>query len=193
MQTMRREWIKEGKPLERERDEERRESMPYTAHASSDPIDASLGMEERRNGSEGSTRTAERGSGATNGNADTERRKAAGEESLFFSDDEGSTRPQISKDKAADHPDEDFDDLDALLAESFERTAPTAKPAAAAASRDDPPEDDLDALLAEDAATAMSASAHPAKPAPAPTRDDFDDEMDAMAGVEIEMEGGGMW
>lgn len=192
---MRREWIKEGKPLERERDEERRDSMPYRARASSAPIDASFGQDEGRRDKHGEgVPTAERDAEATSGHG--ERREAAGEESLFLSEDEASSRPLVSKEnKIPTPPGDEFDDLDALLAEPFERPTSSSpkSPPKPAASHDDPPEDDLDALLAENAATAMSASAHPAKPAPAPTRDDFNDDMDAMAGMEMDMEGGGMW
>lgn len=186
---MRREWIKEGKPLERERDEKRRDSMPHTARASSDPMD-----EGRRDKHQEGVPTAERDAEATNGPG--ERREAAGEESLFLSEDEASSRPPVSKAQKVPTPrDDEFDDLDALLAESFERPTSSSpkSPPEPAASHDDPPDDDLDALLAADAAHAVSASAHPAKPAPAPTRDDFDDEMAAMAGVEMDVEGGGMW
>lgn len=199
MQIMRREWIKEGKPLERERDEERRDSTPHTAHASSDPMNASFGQDEgRRDKHQEGVPMAGRDAEATNGHGES--REAAGEESLFLSEDEGSSRPLASKEtKVPNPPDDEFDDLDdldALLAGSFERPTSSSpkSPPQPAVSHDDPPEDDLDALLAEDAANALSArAAHPAKPAPAPTGDDYDDEMDAMAGVEMDLEGGGMW
>ena len=169
--------------------------MPHRARASSAPIDASFGQDEGRRDKHGEgVPTAGRDAEATSGHG--ERREAAGEESLFLSEDEGSSRPLVSKAKKVPTPrDDEFDVLDALLAGSFERpTSPSPKsPPKPVASHDDPPDDDLDALLAEDAANAVSASAHPAEPAPAPTGDDFDDEMDAMAGVEMDLEGGGMW
>ena len=179
---MRREWIREGKPVERI--EERRGSVPKTVHPSSDPMDLSVEQEGDRPGNDGGTRTAERPTTTTNTNWNASTRKAAGEESLFFSDDEN---PPVSKNKAPDHPeDENFDDLDALLAESFERTtSSTSNLTKSATSHDDPPEDDLDALLAEDAANATSGSTNPAKPAPAPARDDFEDEMEAMADMDM--------
>ncbi|MCJ1243156.1 chromosome segregation in meiosis- protein [Trapelia coarctata] len=197
MQLMRRDWIREGNPVEKDRNEERRRSIPDTGHASSDPMDVTFGQ-ERRTGSEGGVQTADRDAAvvATNGKVNAPR-KAAGEESLFFSDDDAPAPPRASKDKAPKQPEhddfDDLDDLDALLAESYGRTTtPTAKPTGPAASHDDPPEDDLDALLAEDAARSTSASANPAKPAAAPTRDDFHDEMEAMADMEMDM-GGGTW
>jgi len=195
MQLMRRDWIKEGKPVERERDEERRGSAPNTAHSSSDPMDVSFGQ-EGRNGGEGGARTAERDLGATNtnvnGNGNAERRKPAGEESLFFSEDEGDVQPRLSKKAPEQIEGKEFDDLDALLVESFERAASaTTKPTAPATSHDDPPDDDLDTLLAEDAMNTKSGSKNSAAK-PAPPRDDFDDEMEAMADMDMNM-GGEMW
>ena len=202
MQSMRRDWIKEGKPVEKERDEEHRGLAPHPPHASLDPTEVSFGP-EGRNGSEKDKEAAERNlhatTATTNGNADAARRKPAGDESLFFSDDEADIQSQISKNKAPEQRKaddfDDFDDLDALMAESFERPASTtADLRTSAIPHDVPPEDDLDALLAEDAARATSVSAKPGNPAAAPPRDDFEDEMEAMADMDMDMDmGGGTW
>ena len=132
MQTMRREWIREGKP-ESKTDSPDAEGAPRIANAPSiehDSHDAFSDAVIRKDLTSATT--------GTRVEAHTAIAKASKEESLFVSDHEAD---------------------------------------------DQPPDDDLDALLAEDARNSASTDTAfmTAMPIPRPLRDEFEDEMEAMA------------
>lgn len=83
------------------------------------------------------------------------------------------------------------DDLEALLAEQemlLARHTPTANKAGSAkAVEDGPPEDDLDALLAEEELLQAEAGKAPPPPAANKAPDSFEDEMEAMAALDWDM------
>ncbi|MCJ1405190.1 chromosome segregation in meiosis- protein [Xylographa trunciseda] len=168
LQTMRREWIKAGKPLERREEDD--------TPGSETPPRQSAGA---ANGSRSEGRSADAAVSGANETASMGKpapstSKSAEEESLFVSDDEADLHPSD-------------DDIDALLAEDALKTTSATRnitsPLKTPNGADHhPPEDDLDALLAEETSHAISAStAMPPSPA---AHDEFEDEMEAMAGMD---------
>ena len=155
MQTMRREWIDEGKPKDRFADdpaasgqvpkqqqpELQRRSSKSNGDSSERPnIDGAL--QPSFISTAGPKELDSLNSQSIQGHRKRAQHHAQGDESLFISDDEGE---------------------------------------------DEPPEDDLDALLAEDAQKDFTRNTDgdaTATVEQAAVIDDFDDEMEAMAGIE---------
>ncbi|MCJ1414136.1 chromosome segregation in meiosis- protein [Xylographa parallela] len=173
LQTMRREWIKEGKPAEtREEEAASRQVLSQST--------ANGGNDNRSEKSPANTHTAGPASPASRPSTS----KPFKDESLFISDDEQDAHP-------SDH------ELDALLAEDAllatsrpTTTTTTTTPAVHNAHKADqhPPSDDddeLDALLAETPFLKTPSAPGTATPHPPPAQhDDFADEMEAMAGMD---------
>ncbi|MCJ1281224.1 chromosome segregation in meiosis- protein [Xylographa opegraphella] len=166
LQTMRREWIKEGKPLEARREDEASSSegapLPKASAAKGTSTEESAV----------NTRMAapkETASLPPSSKPATSTSKNSKEESLFVSDDELDTHPSD-------------DELDALFAENAPLTNTTvttlAVPTPYEAEQHASEDDELDALLAEDTFKTRSA------PPPTEKHDDFEDEMEAMAGMD---------
>ncbi|MCJ1431128.1 chromosome segregation in meiosis- protein [Xylographa pallens] len=169
LQTMRREWIKEGKPSET------REEEASSSKASSQQT-VNQANDNRPEKSSLNAHTAGAASSASRPPTTTSTSKTANEESLFVSDDDRDAHPSD-------------DELDALLAEDALRTTSTTTtttPAAQEPHKTDqhlPSDDDLDALLAE-ATLTKTPSAPTATPHPTNKHDEFEDEMEAMAGMD---------
>ena len=155
MQTMRREWINEGKPRDRfaddtavsgqdakQQQQEQQQRSSKTAEESFEPPNIDPAPQSSSPNTGGHQGPDSVSSLPAQGGPKGLQRDARGSESLFVSDDEGT---------------------------------------------DQPPEDDLDALLAEDAQkdTMMDSGRDgTAIIQQAGTTDNFDDEMEAMAGMQ---------
>ncbi|MCJ1379313.1 chromosome segregation in meiosis- protein [Xylographa soralifera] len=169
LQTMRREWIKEGRPLER------REEEAASSEISSQPTAIATGTRtEEGLANAHTTGVNETASRPPTSKPTPSASKSSKEESLFISDDDLDPHPSD-------------DELDALLAEDAlltTSTTPAITPGARRPHEADqhPPDDDLDALLAEDTFHPPSA---PTAARPSTTKhDEFEDEMEAMAGMD---------
>lgn len=160
MQMMRREWIQEGKPKPPRDDDEDDFVIPTEDAVAEDA--STVGTEERRSNVESGPETQQ-----LDGAQPRNNHNPFGEE----------------------EPDED--ELDALLAES-ETPAVSKQNNTQPAEDQEPDEDELDALMAEDAMNDSApkslfggpvSSATATKAAPIP-HDDFDDDEEAMAGMD---------
>jgi hypothetical protein len=186
---MRQQWIKDGQPIERREDQEKRPFSPTIADAA----------------------TAVQKDGKTD--ATTKKpatwRSSEKNESLFISDDEGNGPPEDDEldallaeatsnappgvpRKAVPERDQERDqfedEMDALLdmEDPFTRRAPvgTPKNPIPVPERDEF-EDDLDALLdMEDPLARKAPTGAPSNPIPVPERDEFEDEMEALADMD---------
>ena len=171
LQIMRREWIREGKPLGRSEEEalnseilsKRTTNIGKVTSSEEHPTDPHMS---------GISNTATVSLGNNTG---TSKFRSSKEESLFVSDDDADLHPSD-------------DELDALLAEDAPNTISTpAVNAPFLRAHDEPsfhpPEDELDALLNED--TFYATSTAPVNTASLlKTHDEFEDEMEAMAGMD---------
>lgn len=118
---MRREWIREGKPVERESEEVAHESGLGDGMANVEPISSSAAVGDREDAGEDCGK-------------DGEKRKAGDEGNLFVSEDEGDELPED-------------DELDALLAEDALIGGSTAATSVPVPERQDEFEDELEAMV----------------------------------------------
>ncbi|MCJ1321699.1 chromosome segregation in meiosis- protein [Xylographa vitiligo] len=166
LQTMRREWMKEGRPLERREDEMSSRETPSHPTAN-----ATKPAQNSANAHKTSSATSPTHPQPTT-RPPTSTSRPSNQESLFISDD----------DEPDPHPPDD--ELDTLLAEDALLTTSTAphipEPHDVDPYPNPPSDDELDALLAE-------GTPHPPSFPPAPKtapHDEFADEMEAMAGMD---------
>ena len=177
MQTMRKAWIDEGKP--RDRDEERRWEA-VKAHDAKLHDNGNVNPEPRIRESSVPTAKAVQSGAIMSGALNSEPQ----DESLFVSDNDemDGSIPQISAPKTGVTQTEQTAQKNSTLDESLFFSDDEAPKVPAAEELDD-----LDALLAEDEQRQDDSRGEPV-PNPAktngPSPDEFDDEMEAMAGFD---------
>ncbi|MCJ1477211.1 chromosome segregation in meiosis- protein [Lambiella insularis] len=130
LQTMRREWIREGRPVERNDEDAVQPAEPARETVDVEPGSSGT-LLGNRNAAEGAGDSGSSGEDSTI--MESVKGKIGNEDSLFVSADEADEQPEE-------------DELDALLAEDAFGGAPTAAPLVPAPGRRDEFEDEMEAM-----------------------------------------------